>query len=125
MEDAGGRFGAGGQTKSNTFYFDVEADKELTFNEYIERLNINFDKVMQQFINNKGQDWYSNYKMYHPEPPIDQEVIFSENYFIAAYEDWAGFGDISVKVNTPIAEIMNWCHPFTPSSLKCGLSICA
>ena len=107
----GARFGSSYWTNYHEYYFDTVADKELNFIEYLERLNVDFDK-MTSLVN--GALRRNDVPEFEQEPMLGnmlsghriEKALISENDFVAVYESQVGMGGTtSITIECPISDI--------------------
>lgn len=79
-----------------SYYFDADADREITFAEYLEKLNVDYDKLNKAALSQIGN--------VYGDLAVENAVI-SENETIAVLNSEYDFGMRTVIVEKPIFEI--------------------
>lgn len=79
-----------------SYYFDADADREITFAEYLEKLNVDYDKLNKTALSLIG-NVYGDLAV--------ENAIISENETIAVFNSEYDFGMRTVVVEKTISEI--------------------
>lgn len=79
-----------------SYYFDADADREITFAEYLEKLNVDYDKLNKAALSQIG-NVYGDLTV--------ENAIISENETIAVFNSEYDFGMRTVILEKPISEI--------------------